>query len=56
MPHKMLHVVSLHNHCFEFMVVVNYCGYFSKRNSYFSTVNITYHTKEVAVNHQDAVP
>jgi len=33
MPHKMVHVVSVHNHCFEFMVVVNPCGY----------VNITIH-------------
>lgn len=29
MPHKMVHVVSVHNHCIEFMVVVDPCGYFN---------------------------
>lgn len=41
-PHKMLHVVSVHSHCFEFLVVVIYWCYFSKSNSCFSTVNITW--------------
>lgn len=40
MPHKLLHVVSVHNHCFEFLVEVIYCGYFSKSHRYFSKANV----------------
>lgn len=49
MPHKMVHVVFLHNHYIKFMVVVNPCGY-----SICSQYHVTRQT--VAVNHQDAVP